>query len=134
MPCAWVKSCFPKLICIHFSKTFVSLYVYIFSHSFLYRVSKGKEKIYVMNDQELPAILERMGKDVNIQRYKGLGEMNADQLWETTLDPSTRHLKQITVPDAVVADEMFTVLMGDQVEPRKEFIFANAKFAKNLDI
>src|SRR3989339_643055 len=100
----------------------------------LYRVSKGKEKIYVMNDQELPAILERMGKDVNIQRYKGLGEMNADQLWETTLDPSTRHLKQITVPDAVVADEMFTVLMGDQVEPRKEFIFANAKFAKNLDI
>src|SRR3989339_292196 len=100
----------------------------------LYRVSKGKEKIYVMNDHELPAILERMGKDVNIQRYKGLGEMNADQLWETTLDPSTRHLKQITVPDAVVADEMFTVLMGDQVEPRKEFIFANAKFAKNLDI
>ncbi len=100
----------------------------------LYRVSKGKEKVYVMNDQELPAVLERMGKDVGIQRYKGLGEMNADQLWETTLDPSTRHLKQVVIQDAVAADEMFTVLMGDQVEPRKEFIFANAKFVKNLDI
>ena len=100
----------------------------------LYRVSKGKEKAYVINDQELSTVLEKMGKDVNIQRYKGLGEMNADQLWETTLDPSTRYLKQIGVPDAVAADEMFTILMGDQVEPRKEFIFTNAKFAKNLDI
>ncbi|MSR86459.1 DNA topoisomerase (ATP-hydrolyzing) subunit B [Candidatus Woesearchaeota archaeon] len=100
----------------------------------LYRVSKGKEKVYAMNDQELQVLIERMGKDTTIQRYKGLGEMNADQLWETTLDPSTRHLKQIIIPDAVAADEMFTVLMGDQVEPRKEFIFANAKFVKNLDI
>ncbi|MDP3728214.1 MAG: DNA topoisomerase (ATP-hydrolyzing) subunit B [bacterium] len=100
----------------------------------LYRVAKGKEKVYVMNDKELPAVLERMGKDVGIQRYKGLGEMNADQLWETTLDPNARYLKQVEVPDAVAADEMFTILMGDQVDPRREFIFANAKFAKNLDI
>jgi len=100
----------------------------------LYKVQKGKEKWYVMNDQQLQETLERTGKEVGIQRYKGLGEMNPDQLWETTLDPTVRHLKKIVIEDAIAADEMFTILMGDQVEPRKEFIFANAKFAKNLDI
>jgi len=100
----------------------------------LYKVSKGKEKIYLMNDQELNETIERLGKDINIQRYKGLGEMNPDQLWETTLDPESRHMKQVIVEDAVAADAMFTVLMGDQVDPRREFIFANSSLVKNLDI
>jgi len=117
----------------HMPKLIESGYIYLGMPP-LYRVMKGKEKVYVMNDQELAVTLQKMGKDASIQRYKGLGEMNPEQLWETTLDPSTRHLKQITIEDAISADEMFTILMGDKVEPRKEFIFANAKFAKNLDI
>jgi DNA gyrase subunit B len=100
----------------------------------LYKVTKGKEKYYCMNDQELNNLLEKIGKEVNIQRYKGLGEMNPEQLWETTLDPKIRHLKQIIIEDAIAADAMFTILMGDQVDPRREFIFANANLVKNLDI
>src|SRR3989344_7866261 len=100
----------------------------------LYKVSKGKEKIYLMNDQELNETIQKLGKDINIQRYKGLGEMNPDQLWETTLDPESRHMKQVIVEDAVAADAMFTILMGDQVDPRREFIFANSSLVKNLDI
>jgi len=88
----------------------------------------------LMNDQELNETIQKLGKDINIQRYKGLGEMNPDQLWETTLDPESRHMKQVIVEDAVAADAMFTVLMGDQVDPRREFIFANSSLVKNLDI
>jgi DNA gyrase subunit B len=100
----------------------------------LYKVTKGKEHWYVMTDKELNTLLEEIGKDVKLQRYKGLGEMNPEQLWETTLDPKTRHMKQIMINDAIAADEMFNILMGDVVESRRDFIFKNAQFVKNLDI
>jgi DNA gyrase subunit B len=102
----------------------------------LYKISKGKKDYYVYSDKELEKKLAEIGKDGNvaIQRYKGLGEMNPEQLWETTMDPNVRTLLQVEVEDAVAADEIFTILMGDKVEPRREFIVENAKKVKNLDI
>jgi DNA gyrase subunit B len=101
----------------------------------LYRVKKGKKVYYIKTDHELETVLKEVGKDdVMLQRFKGLGEMNPEQLWETTMNPETRTLKQITIEDAIIADEMFTILMGDQVEPRREFISKYAKEVKNLDI
>jgi len=99
----------------------------------LYRVRKGNQSIYVYSDEELKETIKRLGKNVEITRFKGLGEMNPEQLWETTLNPKTRKLKLITIEDAAAADKIFSILMGERVEPRKQFIMEHAKEAE-LDI
>lgn len=112
-------------------------YVYI-AQPPLYKVKKGKQEQYFYDDAELDNYLETLGKDresgFNIQRYKGLGEMNPEQLWDTTMNNETRTVLKVNVEDAIRADEIFTILMGDKVEPRREFITTNAKYVKNLDI
>ena len=101
----------------------------------LYKVKKQKQEYYVYSDRELEALLEKIGRNgIELQRYKGLGEMNAEQLWDTTMNPETRTLLQVSIEDAAVADEVFSMLMGDKVAPRKEFIEENARFVRNLDI
>ncbi len=101
----------------------------------LYKVAKNKAEKYVYSDEALEAYLAEIGKEgITIQRYKGLGEMNPEQLWETTMDPENRTLLQVSLDNAIEAEEIFTVLMGDAVEPRKEFIEQNAKLVVNLDV
>ncbi|MDD4668647.1 MAG: DNA topoisomerase (ATP-hydrolyzing) subunit B [Candidatus Methanomethylophilus sp.] len=100
----------------------------------LYRVSKGKQQKYCYNEDEMNKAVAAMGQGCNVSRYKGLGEMNPQQLWETTMDPENRIMKRIMVQDAVEADRLFSVLMGDDVEPRREFIIEHAKEVVNLDV
>ncbi|MGF7186432.1 DNA gyrase subunit B [Desulfitispora alkaliphila] len=109
-------------------------YVYI-AQPPLYKIAKGKSSIYAYTEEEMERTLEKIGRsNYNIQRYKGLGEMDAEQLWETTMDPQTRTILQVTLDDAIQADEIFTILMGDKVEPRREFIQTHAKDVRNLDV
>ena len=108
-------------------------YVYV-AQPPLYRVQRGNMIKYAYSDEELEALKAEFGEKVSLQRYKGLGEMDPDQLWETTMDPEARILKQVNVDNAMEADRIFSMLMGDEVEPRKNYIIENAHFVKNLDL
>ena len=100
----------------------------------LFRVYKGKKEVYVYNEDEMKAAMQEMGPGAQANRYKGLGEMNPHQLWETTMDPQNRVMKKITIADAMLADQLFSVLMGDDVEPRRQYIIEHAHEVMNLDV
>ena len=100
----------------------------------LYKLERNKKIRYAYSDAQKEEVIKELGKEAGVQRYKGLGEMNPQQLWETTMDPTVRTLKKVTIEDAVAANEMFSILMGDEVEPRKEFILKHAKEVRELDV
>ena len=109
-------------------------YVYI-AQPPLFLVKSGKDEIYCYDEKERDEAITRVGrKNIQVQRYKGLGEMNPDQLWKTTMDPDTRTILKVQIEDAAIASNLFDRLMGDEVEPRREFIEKNAKYVKNLDV
>ena len=108
-------------------------YIYI-AQPPLFKLSKGKRHEYAYSDEQRDRLIEELGGSCDIQRYKGLGEMDPEQLWETTMDPATRVMLRVTLEDAMEADETFSILMGDKVEPRREFIEKNAKYVQNLDV
>jgi DNA gyrase subunit B len=100
----------------------------------LYKVQFGKKVLYAYSDEELQGYISTNDGKPVVQRYKGLGEMNAEQLWETTMDPESRTLLRVTLEDAIEADKIFSMLMGDEVDPRREFIETYAKYATNVDV
>ncbi len=119
----------------HFPGLIENGYVYI-AQPPLYKITKGKTEKYVYSDEQLQSYLDEIGRDSkpDVQRYKGLGEMSAEQLWDTTMNPAVRNMYQVTLKDAIAADQLFTLLMGDQVEPRKDFIEKNAHLVSELDV
>ncbi|MBC7344605.1 MAG: DNA topoisomerase IV subunit B, partial [Clostridia bacterium] len=109
-------------------------YIYI-AQPPLYKIKRGKVERYLYSEEELKQVLAEWGRDhAAIQRYKGLGEMNPEQLWETTMNPEARTILRVSLEDAKRADEIFTILMGEKVEPRREFIQTHAREVRNLDI
>ena len=101
----------------------------------LYKITKGKKTYYLYREEEMEPLMSQIGRQgTNVQRYKGLGEMNPEQLWKTTLDPQNRALLQVDLQDTLLANEIFTLLMGEKVEPRRDFIETHALEVRNLDI